>query len=114
MGFEKVFAQAKEQILKNGADGVREHLACQFNLTGKISGRFYIEVKDGNLNVEPYEYNDRHALFICSADTLSDLVSGKISLTGAMSSGRLRTEGSIEQALKLRKVLKANGPETVE
>ena len=38
----------------------QDFLAVQVNITGKESGVFYVEVKDGKVNVEPYEYNDRN------------------------------------------------------
>ncbi len=104
MTFETVFAQAKEQIMKLDAGKGKEHLAYQFQITGESSGKFYIEIRDGRLSVEPYEYNDRDALFICDAQTLMDVVSGKMGMTKALSSGRLRAEGNIGQALKLQQI----------
>lgn len=105
MAFESVFAQARKMIMKSDVSGVKEHLAYQINITGENAGTFYIEVKDGNLHVEPYEYYDRHALFVCCADTMLDLAAGKLDLIAALSSGKMRVEGSIEQGLKLKKVL---------
>ncbi len=106
MAFESVFAQAREMIMKSDVSGVKEHLAYQFDITGEHAGRFYMEVKDGKLHVEPYEYYDRHALFICCADTLLDMAAGKLDLIAALRSGKLRVEGNIEQGLKLKQILK--------
>ena len=47
---------------------IHEHLAYQFNITGEAEGIFYVEVKEGTLYVEPYEYFDRDAMFTCSAE----------------------------------------------
>lgn len=106
MTYEEVFAKAKELFMRNDVRGVQEHLAYQFNITGEGEGAFYAEVKDGRLYVEPYEYYDRDATFICSADTLLKLAAGKIDPVLAFTIGKLRVEGSIEQALKLNNFLK--------
>ena len=78
MSYEEVFAKVKEIFMKADVSRVEEHLAFQFNITGEGEGAFYAEVKDGILRVEPYEYYDRDAMFICSADTLMKLASGKL------------------------------------
>ena len=64
---------------------------------------FYAEAKDGRLYVEPYEYYDRDAIFICSADTLLKLAAGKLDPVFAFTTGKLKVEGSLEKALKLQK-----------
>ena len=105
MTFEEMFARAKELFMKSDVSGVQEHLAYQFNITGECGGIFYAEVKEGRLYVEPYEYYDRDSIFICSADTLFKLAEGKLDPVLAFTLGKLRVEGSIEQALKLKNFL---------
>lgn len=105
MTFEEMFAKAKELFLKSDVSGVQERLAYQFNITGECGGIFYAEVKDESLSVEPYEYYDRDAIFICSADTLFQLAEGKLDPVLAFTLGKLRVEGSIEKALKLKEFL---------
>ena len=78
MTYEQLFRTIKEMFMKADVSNVSEHLAFQFNITGEGEGAFYAEVKDGVLYVEPYEYYDRDAIFICSADTLLKLASGKL------------------------------------
>ena len=51
--------------MKADVSGIGEHLAFQFDITGEGQGTFYAEVKEGKLYVEPYEYYDRDAIFIC-------------------------------------------------
>ena len=79
---------------------ITEHLAYQFNITGEASGIFYVEVKDGKLFVEPYEYFDRDALFICSAQTLRDLADGKLDPVLAFTVQKIKEEGNIYKALR--------------
>lgn len=83
---------------------ITEHLAYQFNITGEASGIFYVEVKDGKLFVEPYEYFDRDALFICSAQTLRDLADGKLDPVLAFTVQKLKVEGNIDKALRFKEL----------
>ena len=91
--------------MKADVSNVSEHLAFQFNITGEGEGAFYAEVKDGVLYVEPYEYYDRDAIFICSADTLLKLASGKLDPIFAFTVGKLQVEGSLEKAMMLQKFI---------
>ena len=77
MTYEEIVDKVKE--LFSGADVsmIHEHLAYQFNITGEGEGAFYAEVKDGQLDIQPYEYFDRDSLFICSADVLLRSFPGK-------------------------------------
>ena len=103
MSYEEVFAKVKEIFMKCDVSRGEEHLSFQVNITGGGEGAFYAEVKDGILRVEPYEYYDRDAMFICSADTLMKLASGKLDPVFAFTTGKLKVEGSLEKALMLQK-----------
>ena len=105
MTFEDMFAQVKGLLAQADASGIGERLAYQFNITGEAQGTFYLEVKDGALRVEPYDYHDRDALFTCSAETLFKIASGKSDPVGAVFLGRLKVEGNIDKALKLKSLL---------
>ena len=106
MTYADFFAKVKE--LLGGADvsDIREHLAYQFNITGEAEGIFYVEVKDGTIHVEPYEYYDRDAVFACSADTMLKILSGKMDPVFAFTLGKLKVEGSLEKALKVCELVK--------
>ena len=70
MTYEEVFDKTRDDLMRADVSDIREHLAFQFNIVGEGEGAFYVEIRDGRLYVEPYEYYDRDALFICRADTL--------------------------------------------
>ena len=106
MTYEELFQKIKEMFMKADISGIKEHLAFQFNITGEGEGAFYAEVKDDTLYVEPYEYYDRDAIFICSADTLLKLASGKLDPVFAFTVGKLKVEGSLEKAMMLQKLIK--------
>ena len=106
MTYEEMFAKVKKMFADADVSGIGEHLAYQFNVTGEAAGSFYAEVKDGKLYVEPYEYYDRDAMFTCSAETLFKIASGKTDPILAVTLGKLKAEGSIDKALKLKDLLK--------
>ena len=64
MTYADMFAEVKGMFMEADVSDITEHLAYQFNITGEAEGIFYVEVKEGKLYVEPYEYFDRDAMFI--------------------------------------------------
>lgn len=105
MTYEEIFNTVKEQFMNADVSGIKEHLAYQFNIVGEGEGIFYAEVKEGQLYVEPYEYYDRDAIFICTAQILLKIASGKLDPVLAFTTGKLKVEGSIEKALLLKEFL---------
>ena len=106
MTFEAMFAKVKELLSGADVSGIGEHLAYQFNITGEAQGIFYVEVKDGTLHVEPYTYNDRDAAFTLSAETLFKIAARKMDPILAVTLGKLKVEGNITKALKIKDFLK--------
>ena len=105
MTYEEIFATVKEKFKDADVSGIQEHLAYQFNITGEGEGAFYAEVKEGQLYVEPYEYYDRDAIFICSAKTLFKIIDVKVDPVAAFTMGKLKVEGSSDKALKLKEFI---------
>lgn len=91
-----------------GADvsDIREHLAYQFNVIGEGSGIFYIEVKDGQLFIEPYEYHDRDAMFTATAEVFDAIMEEKMDPVAAFTLQKLKVEGNFDKALKLTELIK--------
>ncbi len=105
MTYEEIVAKVKEIFKDADVSGIQEHLAYQFNITGEGEGAFYAEVKEGQLYVEPYEYYDRDAIFVCSAKTLFKIIEGKLDPVAAFTIGKLKVEGDIDKALKLKEFI---------
>ena len=104
--YEEIVDKVKEIFSEADVSMIDEHLAYQFNITGEGEGAFYAEVKDGKLDIQPFEYFDRDSLFICSADVLFKIISGKLDPVLAFTLGKLKVEGSIEKALRLKEFVK--------
>lgn len=105
MTYEEFFAKVKETFADADVSSIKEHLAYQFNITGEAAGVFYVEVKEGKLNVEPYDYHDRDAMFTCSAENLIKIANGKLDPVLAVTLQKLKVEGNIDKALKLKSII---------
>ena len=105
MTFEEMFAEVKKRISGADVSAINEHLAYQFNITGEGEGIFYIEVKDGKLYVEPYEYFDRDVIFTCTAKTLEKIARGSQDPVLAFTLGKLKVDGNFDKALKLKDII---------
>ena len=66
---------------------------------------FGVEVKDGNLFIEPYTYSDNDAIFTCTADVLFKLISKKLDPIAAFTFKKLKVDGDLGKALKLKEIL---------
>lgn len=84
---------------------IKEHLAYQFNITGEGSGIFYLEVKEGKLYIEPYEYFDRDAMFTASVDVFAKILDGKMDPVAAFTLQKMKVEGNFDKALKLKELI---------
>ncbi len=102
MTYEEFFTKVKKKFGAADVSGVTEHLAYQFNITGEGSGIFYVEVLDGKLYVEPYDYKDRDAMFTADADILMQIADGSLDPVLAFTTQQLKVEGNIDKALKLK------------
>ena len=106
MTYAEYFANVKRDFMEADVSDIKEHMAYQFNIIGEASGIFYVEVKDGKLSVEPYEYYDRDAMFTATAKTFTDIVEGKLDPVFAFTVQKLKVEGNFDKALKLNELIK--------
>lgn len=106
MNYADFFYEIKGKFMGADVSDIKEHLAFQFNIDdAEAGGAFYVEVKDGNLFVEPYEYYDRDAMFICSPDVLLSIAEGKLDPVAAFTDKKIQVEGNIEKALRLKEII---------
>ena len=62
MDIDQLIGKFYNRLKKADIAGTEGKVAVQFNLTGKITGVFYIEILNGNVSVMPYEYIDHDAI----------------------------------------------------
>ena len=80
-------------------------LAVQVTLSD-LNEVFYVEIKDGKLSVEPYEYNDRQANLIISSDKFIKLINKELNPVLAFTTKKLKVEGDAGKALELANLFK--------
>ncbi len=106
MTYAEYFTSFKGRFMGADVSDIQEHLAFQFNIEDdEAGGIFYVEVKDGTLHVEPYEYYDRDAMFICTPEVLDKIADGELDPVEAFTQKKLRVEGNIEKALKFKEII---------
>lgn len=69
------------------------------NITGEGAGAFYLEIDNGEVKVEPYEYYDRDVLITSSADNIIKIMNGKLNPVLAFTIGKIKVEGDLGKAL---------------
>ncbi len=108
MTYADFFNDIKERFKGADVSDIKEHLAFEFDIEDEeAGGAFYVEVKDGELFVEPYEYYDRDAKFICAPDVLTKIAEGQMDPVWAFTTRKLKVEGSIDKALRLKEIIEA-------
>lgn len=103
MTYAEFFYEIKNKFMGTDVSDIHEHLAFQFDIEDpECGGIFYVEVKEGQLFVEPYEYYDRDAKFISDPDTFMKMAEGKMDPVAAFTIQKLKVEGNIDKALRLK------------
>lgn len=106
MTYEEFFNEIKNKFMGADVSSIEEHLAFQFQIEdAEAGGIFYVEVKEGELFVEPYEYYDRDAIFTASPETFTKIAEGKMDPVWAFTTKKLKVEGSIDKALRLKEII---------
>ena len=115
MTYAEYFTSFKGRFMGADVSDIQEHLAFQFNIEDdEAGGIFYVEVKDGTLHVEPYEYYDRDAMFVCTPEVLRKISEGEMDPVWAYTTQKLRVEGNIDKALKLKDIIEIKKKEMKE
>ena len=106
MTFQEYFDGFKARFDGVDVSEIHEHLAFEFNIEdAEAGGAFYVEVKEGQLYIEPYQYYDRDAAFTCTPEVLDKIVTGKTDPIAAFTMQKLKVDGSIEKALRLKDIV---------
>ena len=105
MTYEEIVKEAQKLVAKADASAISEHLAVQYNVTGEGEGAFYMEVKDGKVEVQPYDYKDRDILVTADGQTILDMMSGKLDVVAAYLTHKISAEGDLGKADILKKLI---------
>lgn len=106
MTFEELFLTLKDYFAgKDFKDFGKGDYSYEFNVTGEGEGKFYLEVKDGSPDIQPFDYKNCLCSFTVRSGNLRRIVSGSLSPVEAYSSGRLEVRGDVSAAFRLGDVL---------
>ena len=102
MTYEQIVSKVKAKYADADASSLSGTVAIQINLTGKnVEGIFYIEAKDGKVNVEPYDYHDNKAIVTVAPTNLLKILDGKPKPAIAYTTGRVSVDGDVNAVLQL-------------
>lgn len=107
MTFQDLVQFMRTKLAAVDASNFDGHAAYQFNVRGEGEGAFYVEVNDGKIYVEGYEYFDRDVIFECDSAVLVDIAECKISAENAVAEGKLSFDGNIDKALAFSKLIES-------
>lgn len=83
-----------------------DFLAVQVNLTDVEPNVFYVEIKDHQVNIAPYDYHDRSCAITITSTNFNKLIEGKLDPVVAFTTGKLKVEGDKGKALEFAGLLK--------
>ena len=96
MKYEELVDIVKGATSKRIVSKLLGHVAYQFNVEGEAEGAFYLEVDEGKINVEPYEYYDRDLIIVTSAAVIIQMVEGELEPMEAYTNGLLKAYGDMD------------------
>lgn len=105
MTYEELVKKVSDLAADADASKIQGHVAFQFNIEGEAAGAFYLEIADGKVNIQPYEYYDRDVLVTCTAETLLKIVSGKLDPIFAFTTRKIKVEGDLGKAVLLKEIV---------
>ncbi|SHI69501.1 SCP-2 sterol transfer family protein [Butyrivibrio fibrisolvens DSM 3071] len=103
MKYSEVVKTAKKKVSVLDASKIHDHLAIEFDVEGDGEGAFYVELSDGKVQVEPYEYYDNDFRVRGNADSILKLLDGGSSLKSVLND--IRIEGDVSKAASLENIL---------
>ena len=106
MTYESIVEATRNKSYDANVSEVQGTLAFQINIEGKaVNGIFYIEIKDGQVHVEPYEYYDRNAVIHINGTNWLKLINGKLNPVVAFTTGKITVDGDVNAALEMIKFI---------
>lgn len=107
MTVEQLIGKIYNRLSKADIANTEGKIAIQFNLTGKTSGVFYVEILNGVLSVMPYEYIDHDAIVSGTITNIDKLFAGSLSPQVAWAESKIRVEGNVDKVTALAELVKA-------
>lgn len=100
LDFEQLYQLLVNAFYKMDVSNETDKMAFEFHVKDIENGVFYVEIKNGQISVAPYNYYDRNALITASSETFYDIVSGKLNAKIAYAIGLIAVEGDQTAAIR--------------
>ena len=97
MTYDELVAKVKDATKTARVSKTVGHIAFQFNVEGDGHGAFYLEISDGKIHVEPYEYYDRDMIIVTTADMIEKMLNCEISPLEAYTNEQIKVYGDVKQ-----------------
>ena len=103
---DDIVAKIYKRINKDAAKDIAAEgkAAVDIKLYGPFEAHMYIEVKNGAVNVAPYDYIERDLEAAISVENALAIADGKLTVKEAVENGSLYVFGNVQFALKLAKL----------
>lgn len=109
MNFDEIYNEMKSIFERSDYSGFGPGLySYEFDITGDGEGKFYLEIRDGHLKIQPYDYRNSTCSFIVNSKYMLKLLKRQLAPTAAYSTGRLKIKGDISAAFRLADTLGLN------
>ena len=106
MNFDEIFNEMKAVFENKDYSSFGPGLySYEFDITGDGEGKFYLEVRDGNIQIQPYDYRNSTCVFIVNSKHMFKLLKHQLTPTAAYSTGRLKIKGDVSAAFRLADTL---------
>ncbi len=105
MTFEELLAKSRQTMDKVNILGL-PFMAIQVNIIGKNGGVFYVKIKNGKYEIEPYEYEDRSCAISLEQHIFLKIISGELDPAEAYTTGKIKVDGDLAKALEFSKLIK--------
>ena len=106
MKYEQAFEKMKALLENADTAGFDGDFALQINLKNKdCGGAFYMEYRDGVLNVEPYDYRDNNAMVTIMSGDFVKLIDGTLDLEKAVAKGSVEIVGDYGKAAQIKGII---------
>lgn len=101
MTYEQLVENVKKATKHIEVSKTIGHIAFQFNIVGDPEGIFYLEIDEGKINVEPYEYHDRDITIVTTMEIMMLMLIGELQPMAAYTNEQIKVYGDVSLLMML-------------
>ena len=104
-GFDSFFEEVKKILEGCDTSYIKEHIAIHVNVTDMGNRPFYIEIADGDINVEPYGYYNNDTTINADSQIIIAMITKQADLRNEYTLGRVGAYGNLYNLSILRDLI---------